>query len=133
MQGQAQGDEFRTAPLWGLGQRLYFGLTQGLRFFAIGISSITFVLTTHPADITYELSKHIPFKIANAFSLALIFWPVVEEETRIIILAQNLRSAGTKVGITERLSSFIKLLVVMVSRPWCEWRPSTLTRWSTSD
>jgi CxxC motif-containing protein (DUF1111 family) len=24
IQGQAQGDEFRTAPLWGLGQRLYF-------------------------------------------------------------------------------------------------------------
>jgi CxxC motif-containing protein (DUF1111 family) len=24
VQGQAQGDEFRTAPLWGLGQRLYF-------------------------------------------------------------------------------------------------------------
>ena len=23
-QGQADGDEFRTAPLWGLGQRLYF-------------------------------------------------------------------------------------------------------------
>jgi len=23
-QGQANGDEFRTAPLWGLGQRLFF-------------------------------------------------------------------------------------------------------------
>ena len=23
-QGQAVGDEFRTAPLWGLGQRLFF-------------------------------------------------------------------------------------------------------------
>jgi len=23
-QGEAQGDEFRTAPLWGLGQRLFF-------------------------------------------------------------------------------------------------------------
>ena len=23
-QGQAEGDEFRTAPLWGLGQRLFF-------------------------------------------------------------------------------------------------------------
>ncbi len=23
-QGNAAGDEFRTAPLWGLGQRLYF-------------------------------------------------------------------------------------------------------------
>ena len=23
-QGQADGDEFRTAPLWGLGQRLFF-------------------------------------------------------------------------------------------------------------
>jgi CxxC motif-containing protein (DUF1111 family) len=23
-QGQARGDEFRTAPLWGLGQRIYF-------------------------------------------------------------------------------------------------------------
>ena len=24
LQGQAQGDEFRTAPLWGLGQRIFF-------------------------------------------------------------------------------------------------------------
>jgi CxxC motif-containing protein (DUF1111 family) len=23
-QGQAEGDEFRTAPLWGIGQRLFF-------------------------------------------------------------------------------------------------------------
>jgi len=32
-QGQAQGDEFRTAPLWGLGQRIFFlhdGRTQNL-------------------------------------------------------------------------------------------------------
>jgi CxxC motif-containing protein (DUF1111 family) len=24
LQGQARGDEFRTAPLWGLGQRIFF-------------------------------------------------------------------------------------------------------------
>src|SRR5262249_52072777 len=24
LQGEAQGDEFRTAPLWGLGQRIFF-------------------------------------------------------------------------------------------------------------
>ena len=24
IQGEAQGDEFRTAPLWGLGQRIFF-------------------------------------------------------------------------------------------------------------
>ena len=24
LQGSAAGDEFRTAPLWGLGQRIYF-------------------------------------------------------------------------------------------------------------
>jgi len=33
-QGQAQGDEFRTAPLWGLGQRVFFlhdGRTNDLR------------------------------------------------------------------------------------------------------
>ena len=24
VQGGAQGDEFRTAPLWGLGQRIFF-------------------------------------------------------------------------------------------------------------
>jgi CxxC motif-containing protein (DUF1111 family) len=33
VQGQAEGDEFRTAPLWGLGQRLYFlhdGRTKNL-------------------------------------------------------------------------------------------------------
>ena len=33
VQGQAQGDEFRTAPLWGLGQRLFFlhdGRTKNL-------------------------------------------------------------------------------------------------------
>jgi CxxC motif-containing protein (DUF1111 family) len=32
-QGEAQGDEFRSAPLWGLGQRLFFmhdGETQDL-------------------------------------------------------------------------------------------------------
>jgi CxxC motif-containing protein (DUF1111 family) len=32
-QGQAQGDEFRTAPLWGLGQRIFFlhdGRTKNL-------------------------------------------------------------------------------------------------------
>lgn len=34
IQGQAQGDEFRTAPLWGIGQRYYFlhdGRTSDLR------------------------------------------------------------------------------------------------------
>jgi energy-coupling factor transport system permease protein len=107
---------YQLGPLtfWDIG--LFYGLTQGLRFFAIGLSSITFVLTTHPSDITYELSKHIPFKIANAFSLALVFWPVVEEETRVILTAQALRSAGAKMGITQRLSSFFKLLIVMVIR-----------------
>lgn len=107
---------YQLGPLtfWDIG--LFYGLTQGLRFFAIGISSITFVLTTHPSDITYELSKHIPYRIANAFSLSLVFWPVVEEETRVIILAQNLRSAGTKMSIIERLSCFMKLLIITVTR-----------------
>ena len=34
LQGQAGGDEFRTAPLWGLGQRIFFlhdGRTTDLR------------------------------------------------------------------------------------------------------
>lgn len=33
LQGEARGDEFRTAPLWGLGQRIFFlhdGRTQDL-------------------------------------------------------------------------------------------------------
>ena len=34
LQGNAKGDEFRTAPLWGLGQRIFFlhdGRTSDLR------------------------------------------------------------------------------------------------------
>jgi len=43
-QGQAQGDEFRTAPLWGLGQRLFFlhdGRTANVVAAIMAHSSVT--------------------------------------------------------------------------------------------
>src|SRR5437879_2147677 len=55
-QGQAQGDEFRTAPLWGLGQRLFFlhdGRTANVVAAIMAHSSVTayqplFVIGSEP-------------------------------------------------------------------------------------
>ncbi len=116
------------APSWSLGPLratlpgLLFGLAIALRGLAIGALSVTFVLTTDPADLVVGLIHHarLPFRIAYPMLAAYRFLPLLRDEIQQIELARRVRGqllgGGPLARARRRLGELVPLLASAVRR-----------------
>ena len=116
------------APAWTIGPLratlpgLLFGLAIALRGLAIGALSVTFVLTTDPADLAVGLIRYarVPFRIAYPALAAYRFLPLFRDEIEQIELARRVR--GQQLGgdpvtrAARRLGEIVPLLASAVNR-----------------
>jgi energy-coupling factor transport system permease protein len=116
------------APAWSIGPLratlpgLLFGLAIALRGLAIGALSVTFVLTTDPADLAVGLIRHarVPFRIAYPTLAAYRFLPLFRDEIEQIELARRVR--GQLLGgdpftrAARRVGEIVPLLASAVGR-----------------
>lgn len=101
---------------------LLFGIAIGLRGLAIGALSVTFVLTTDPADLVVGLIRHarLPFRIGYPLLAAYRFLPFFQDELDQIDLARRVRGelAGRSAArdVARRLGEVVPLLASAVRR-----------------
>ena len=72
---------------------LRYGINLGFRVFVIGSSVLSFIMTTEPRRLIYDMVERlkIPYRFAYGFYSALRFIPIFEEEARNIMNAHAIR------------------------------------------
>jgi energy-coupling factor transport system ATP-binding protein len=82
---------------------LYYSLRTGLLIIIFISSSIIFTKTTSPKDLVYSLIQiGIPYRYAFSFMIGLRYIPLIEQESNTIEIAQQLRGAYIRKGISLR-------------------------------
>ena len=82
---------------------LYYSLRTGLLIIIFISSSIIFTKTTSPKDLVYSLIQiGIPYRYAFSFMIGLRYIPLIEQESNTIEIAQQLRGAYIRKGISIR-------------------------------
>ncbi len=91
---------------------LLYGLNLCLRVFVLGSSVLSFIMTTEPRRMIYDMVEraHIPYRFAYGFYSALRFIPIFEEEVRNIMNAHAIRGTNTvEKGLINKVKVFIRL------------------------
>ena len=89
-----------------------YGVNLGFRVFVIGSSVLSFIMTTEPRRMIYDMVErlHIPYRFAYGFYSALRFIPIFEEEARNIMNAHAIRGTNTvEKGFGKKLKVMITL------------------------
>ncbi len=82
---------------------LYYSLRTGLLIIIFISTSIIFTKTTSPKDLVYSLIQiGIPYRYAFSFMIGLRYIPLIEQESNTIEIAQQLRGAYIRKGISIR-------------------------------
>ena len=80
---------------------LYYSLRTGLLIIIFISTSIIFTKTTSPKDLVYSLIQiGIPYRYAFSFMIGLRYIPLIEQESNTIEIAQQLRGAYIRKGIS---------------------------------
>lgn len=110
------GPETETVTLFGKAvfrkAALRYGANLGLRVFVIGSSVLSFIMTTEPRRIIYDMVERvkIPYRFAYGFYSALRFIPIFEEEARNILNAHAIRGTNTyEKGLINKSKIIIKI------------------------
>lgn len=99
---------------WAISQTgLYLGLTVFLRTLGLAVASVLFAMTTHPSEMTAELTTAgLPFRYAYMTSVALHFLPLLADELKRIMDAQQSRAADiSRYGSLSRAAALPKLIL----------------------
>ena len=82
---------------------LYYSLRTGLLIIIFISTSIIFTKTTSPKDLVYSLIQiGIPYRYAFSFMIGLRYIPLIEQESNTIEIAQQLRGAYIRKGVSIR-------------------------------
>ncbi|QEE16629.1 ATP-binding cassette domain-containing protein [Promethearchaeum syntrophicum] len=82
---------------------LYYSLRTGFLIIIFISTSIMFTKTTSPKDLVYSLIQiGIPYRYAFSFMIGLRYIPLIEQESNTIEIAQQLRGAYIRKGISIR-------------------------------
>ncbi|MEL7609067.1 MAG: energy-coupling factor transporter transmembrane component T [Bacillota bacterium] len=109
------GPETGTVSLFGIILRKAawrYGTNLGLRVFVIGSSVLSFIMTTEPRRIIYDMVERvkIPYRFAYGFYSALRFIPIFEEEARNILNAHAIRGTNTfEKGLINKAKIVIRI------------------------
>lgn len=93
-------------------QALRYGINLGFRVFVIGASVLSFIMTTEPRRMIYDMVErvHLPYRFAYGFYAALRFIPIFEEEARNIMNAHAIRGTNTvEKGLVNKARVFTRL------------------------
>ena len=91
---------------------IYYGLNLMLRVFVLGSSVLSFIMTTEPRRMIYDMVErlHIPYRFAYGFYSALRFIPIFEGEIRNIMNAHAIRGTSTvEKGFVAKAKMFVTL------------------------
>ena len=91
---------------------LRYGTNLGLRVFVIGSSVLSFIMTTEPRRIIYDMVERvkIPYRFAYGFYSALRFIPIFEDEARNILNAHAIRGTNTfEKGLINKAKIVIRI------------------------
>lgn len=91
---------------------LWYGVNLGLRVFVIGSSVLSFIMTTAPRRMIYDMVNraHIPYRLAYGFYATLRFIPIFEEEANNIRNAHAIRGTGEiEKGLIGKIKSVASL------------------------
>jgi len=89
-----------------------YGVNLGLRVFVLGSSVLSFIMTTEPRRMIYDMvgRAHIPYRFAYGFYSALRFIPIFEEEAGNIMNAHKIRGSGEiNKGLIKKLKVVLSL------------------------
>jgi energy-coupling factor transport system permease protein len=90
---------------------LLYGAVQSLRMLSTLSLGLLLVTTTHPSELIFGLTwLKVPRVLANMVTVAVRFLPGFLEEGRRILMAQQIRGAGSR-GLRGRVRSF-KLMAI---------------------
>ena len=93
-------------------QAFIYGVNLGFRVWNIGSSVLSFIMTTEPRRMIYDMVEklHIPYRFAYGFYSALRFIPIFEEEARNILNAHAIRGTNTvEKGLKSKIRVFTRL------------------------
>lgn len=96
---------------------LQYGVNLGFRVFVIGSSVLSFIMTTEPRRLIYDMVERlkIPYRFAYGFYSALRFIPIFEEEAKNIMNAHAIRGTSTvEKGLINKVKIFVKLGVPLL-------------------
>ena len=95
----------RLGPLRVSTPGLIFGTALAVRGLAIGVLSVTFILTTDPTDLIISLIRHarLPYRLGYPLLAAYRFLPFFRQEYRQIALARRVRGVLEQGFIWQRL------------------------------
>ena len=95
----------RLGPLRVSTPGLVFGTALAVRGLAIGVLSVTFILTTDPTDLIVSLIRHarLPYRLGYPLLAAYRFLPFFRQEYRQIALARRVRGVLEQGFIWQRL------------------------------
>lgn len=94
-----------------------YGLNLALRVFVVGSSALSFVMTTEPRRMIFDMISRakLPYRFAYTFYSALRFIPIFEEEARNIMNAHIVRGTLEKEkGLAGKLKIVKRLAVPLV-------------------
>lgn len=104
---------------------LFLGLTIGFRILCVATASLTVMWTTHPRDLVQSLSelklrgkKLVPYTVAHTFEMALVYFPVIENELQTIMYAETIRGVGAdaKNPVSRKIAQLRGLLLPLLMR-----------------
>ncbi|MHA1855810.1 MAG: ATP-binding cassette domain-containing protein [Promethearchaeota archaeon] len=82
---------------------LYYSIRTGLLIIIFISTAVIFTKTTSPKDLVYSLIQiGIPYRFAFAFMIGLRYIPLIEQESNTIEIAQKLRGAYIRKGMTVK-------------------------------
>jgi len=93
---------------------IFYGAIQSLRMLVVLMVGFVIVLTTHPSDLIFALTRFkLPEKASFMLTLSIRFLPSLLGEARRILIAQQLRGLKLK-GIKGTVKSFYHLSIPLV-------------------
>jgi len=93
---------------------LVFGFAISLRLFTILFSLSILMLTTKQRDLLHALGNFIPKDMAFSLTIAFRSIPMLEEETRTIIISQEVR--GLRKIRSKKLTAYFSIIVPLFAK-----------------
>lgn len=96
---------------------IQYGVLLGVRVLVVGISALSFVMTTEPRRMVYDMTYRlkIPYRFAFGFYAMIKFIPIFEDEGQNILNAQAVRGAQEfERGLSGAFKKFKRLVIPLL-------------------
>jgi energy-coupling factor transport system permease protein len=116
--GADQAVLFTVGPVHIRTAGFIFGLNLAIRVFVLGASALSFIMTTEPRRMIYDMVVRLrfPYRFAFVFYAALRFIPIFENEANNILNAQAVRgSAEVEKGLLGKIKVYKRLGVPLIT------------------